>query len=96
MATQQQTLKRSVSCSGIGLHSGLKGTLRLRPAPEDYGIRFRRLDLNGIEISATAERVAGIHYATGLAQDEASVETVEHLLAAFIVIPPQLFQNSES
>ena len=84
MATQQQTLKRSVSCSGIGLHSGLKVTLRLRPAPEDYGIRFRRLDLNGIEISATAERVAGIHYATGLAQDEASVETVEHLLAAFI------------
>ena len=83
MATQR-TLKRSVSCSGIGLHSGLKGTLRLRPAPEDHGIRFRRLDLDGLEISATAERVAGIHYATGLAQDEAKVETVEHLLAAFI------------
>ena len=82
--TAQRTLKRSVSCTGIGLHSGRKVTLRLRPAPLDHGIRFKRLDLDGLEVSATAERVAGMNYATELAQDAASVGTVEHLLAAFV------------
>lgn len=83
MATQR-TLRRSVSCSGIGLHSGQKVTLRLKPAPIDHGIRFKRLDLDGLEVVAAAERVAGINYATGLAQDAASVGTVEHLLAALV------------
>ena len=82
--TLQQTLKRSVSCSGIGLHSGKKVRLRLKPAPVNHGIRFKRLDLDGLEVSATAERVAGMNYATGLAQDAASVGTVEHLLAALV------------
>ena len=82
--TLQRTLKRSVSCSGIGLHSGKKVRLRLKPAPINHGIRFKRLDLDGLEVSATAERVAGMNYATGLAQDAASVGTVEHLLAAFV------------
>ena len=80
----QQTLNRSVSCTGIGLHSGRRVTLRLRPAPAHHGIRFRRLDLDGLEVPAIAARVAGIDYATGLAQDAASVDTVEHLLAALV------------
>ena len=82
--TLQRTLKRSVSCSGIGLHSGKKVRLRLKPAPVNNGIRFKRLDLDGLEVSATAERVAGMNYATELAQDAASVGTVEHLLAALV------------
>ena len=82
--TSQRTLRRSVSCSGIGLHSGKKVRLRLKPAPVNHGIRFKRLDLDGMEVSATAERVAGINYATGLVQDTASVGTVEHLLAALV------------
>ena len=82
--TLQRTLKRSVSCSGIGLHSGKKVRLRLKPAPVNHGIRFKRLDLDGLEVSATAERVAGMNYATELAQDAASVGTVEHLLAALV------------
>ena len=64
--TLQRTLKRSVSCSGIGLHSGKKVRLRLKPAPVNHGIRFKRLDLDGLEVSATAERVAGMNYATEL------------------------------
>ena len=84
MMAAQQTLRRSVSCDGIGLHSGRRVTLRLRPAPPDHGIRFRRLDLDGLEVPAIAARVAGIDYATGLAQDAASVDTVEHLLAALV------------
>lgn len=80
----QQTIRRTVSCSGIGLHSGQKGTLRLSPAPAGHGIVFRRLDLGGLEIPAKVKYVAGMHYATGLARGDVSVETVEHLLAALV------------
>ncbi len=80
----QRTLRRPTYCAGIGLHSGNKVTLSLRPAPADYGIRFRRTDLGGLEIPATIDNLAGIQYATGLSCDHASVETVEHLLAALV------------
>ena len=84
MKAAQQTLQRSVPCTGIGLHSGRRVTMRLRPAPANRGIRFRRLDLDGLEVPAVAARVARMDYATGLAQDAASVDTVEHLLAALL------------
>jgi UDP-3-O-[3-hydroxymyristoyl] N-acetylglucosamine deacetylase len=80
----QRTLRRPVSCAGIGLHSGNKVTLSLKPAPADFGIRFRRADLDGVEIPANVANLAGIQYATGLARDAGSVETVEHLLAALV------------
>ena len=80
----QQTLRRSVTCAGIGLHSGHKVSLSLKAGLPDSGIRFRRADLGGREIPAMVENVSGIHYATGLEVDSASVETVEHLLAALI------------
>ena len=78
----QRTLRRSVSCTGIGLHSGNKVTLSLKPAPADYGIRFQRSDLGGLEIPATVTHLGGIQYQTGLTREAVSVETVEHLLAA--------------
>ena len=59
-------------------------TLSLRPAPADFGIRFRRADLGGLEVPATANHVGGINYATGLARDAVKVDTVEHLLAALV------------
>jgi UDP-3-O-[3-hydroxymyristoyl] N-acetylglucosamine deacetylase len=80
----QRTLRRSVSCAGIGLHSGNKVTLSLKPAPSDFGIRFRRTDLGGIEIPATVQHLAGINYATGLSREAGTVDTVEHLLAALV------------
>jgi UDP-3-O-[3-hydroxymyristoyl] N-acetylglucosamine deacetylase len=80
----QRTLRRSISCAGIGLHSGNKVTLSLRPAAADTGIRFRRSDLGGLEIPATIEHVGGINLATGLARDAVRVDTVEHLLAALV------------
>ena len=78
----QRTLKRSISCAGIGLHSGKKVNLSLKPAPANTGIRFRRTDLGGIEIPARATHVGAVAYATQLKSGEATVETVEHLLAA--------------
>jgi len=80
----QHTIRRSVSCSGIGLHSGEKVTLSLRPARAGYGVRFRRADLGGVEIPATVDNVDRLHYATGLSRDAGTVETVEHLLAALV------------
>jgi UDP-3-O-[3-hydroxymyristoyl] N-acetylglucosamine deacetylase len=78
----QRTLRRPVSCTGIGLHSGNKVTLSLKPAPADYGIRFQRGDLGGLEIPATITHLGGIQYQTGLTREAVSVETIEHLLAA--------------
>lgn len=70
-------------CAGIGLHSGRKVTLTLRPAPVDYGIRFVRADLDGIEIPAHVSHLSGLpQLQTVLVRDRASVETVEHLLSA--------------
>jgi UDP-3-O-[3-hydroxymyristoyl] N-acetylglucosamine deacetylase len=69
---------------GIGLHSGNKVTLSLKPAPADSGIRFRRTDIGTHDVPATVRHLAGIQLATGLAREEVSVETVEHLLAALV------------
>lgn len=79
----QQTLRRQVACAGIGLHSGTKVGLTLKPAAAGTGIVFRRADL-GIDIPATVEHVTAINYATVLGKDGATVETVEHLLAALV------------
>ncbi len=79
----QRTLRRQISCAGIGLHSGNKVTLTLRPAAADTGIRFRRTDV-GVEIPATVGYVTSLQYATVLGRDGATVETVEHLLAALV------------
>ena len=80
----QRTLRRQISCVGIGLHSGNKVHLSLKPAAADFGIRFRRTDLGEHEVPATVQHLAGIQLATGLARNEVSVETVEHLLAALV------------
>lgn len=80
----QRTVRRSISCAGIGLHSGNKVTLSLKPAPADFGIRFRRSDVGGLEVSAIVAHVGNLNYATGLARDTIRVDTVEHLLAAFM------------
>jgi UDP-3-O-[3-hydroxymyristoyl] N-acetylglucosamine deacetylase len=80
--TLQRTLRRAISCTGIGLHSGKKVSLSLKAAPVGSGIRFQRLDLGGAEVPASVRHVATLNYATGLANDAACVDTVEHLLAA--------------
>jgi UDP-3-O-[3-hydroxymyristoyl] N-acetylglucosamine deacetylase len=80
----QRTLKRPTSCAGIGLHSGRKVTLSLKPAAAGSGIRFRRSDLGGLEVPAAVSHLGPINYATGLMRDAVRVDTVEHLLAALV------------
>jgi UDP-3-O-[3-hydroxymyristoyl] N-acetylglucosamine deacetylase len=80
----QRTLRRAISCVGIGLHSGNKVQLSLKPAPINFGIRFRRADLGDHEVPANVQHLAGIQLATALSRNEVAVETVEHLLAALV------------
>jgi len=80
---KQRTLKNVIRATGVGLHSGEKVYLTLRPAQPDTGIVFRRVDLNDpIEIKATAENVGPTILSTTLEQDGVRISTVEHLLSA--------------
>ena len=79
----QRTLKRRVSCTGIGLHSGKKVNMRLRPAEPDSGIMFKRSDLPGAPlIPADVHHVVDTTFCTTLGVDGVTVSTVEHLLSA--------------
>lgn len=80
---KQRTLKNVIRATGVGLHSGEKVYLTLRPAQPDTGIIFRRVDLNEpVEILATAENVGPTTLSTTLEQDGVRISTVEHLLSA--------------
>jgi UDP-3-O-[3-hydroxymyristoyl] N-acetylglucosamine deacetylase/3-hydroxyacyl-[acyl-carrier-protein] dehydratase len=79
----QQTLNRSASFSGIGLHSGNRVNMTILPAPANSGVRFRRVDLEGKpEIEARVENVAETNRSTTLAKGNVKIHTVEHVLAA--------------
>ena len=81
---RQRTLKESIRASGIGLHSGDKVYMTLRPAPANSGIVFRRLDLpEPVDIPASALRVTETTLGTTIEYGGARVGTVEHLMSAF-------------
>jgi UDP-3-O-[3-hydroxymyristoyl] N-acetylglucosamine deacetylase len=81
---KQRTLKNVIRASGVGLHTGKKVYLTLRPAPVNYGIVFRRVDLEPmVEIKAMPENVGYTTLSTSLIKNNARIITVEHLLSAF-------------
>ncbi|WP_045858161.1 UDP-3-O-acyl-N-acetylglucosamine deacetylase [Teredinibacter purpureus] len=80
---KQRTLKNEIRATGVGLHTGQKVYLTLRPAPIDAGIVFRRVDLSPVvEIEAKAENVGDTTLSTTLVNGDVRVSTVEHLLSA--------------
>ncbi|HEY1044680.1 MAG TPA: UDP-3-O-acyl-N-acetylglucosamine deacetylase [Telluria sp.] len=80
---KQRTIKQLVRTTGVGLHSGTKVELTLRPAAPDSGITFRRVDLDPIvEFPASAGIVGETRMASVLVKDKARVSTVEHLMSA--------------
>jgi len=80
---RQRTLKATVSTIGIGLHSGKKVSMTLRPAPSNTGIVFRRIDMNPPAlIELHPERVGETMLCTALIDKDAKVSTIEHLLSA--------------
>ena len=80
---RQRTLKSSVEKIGVGLHSGVKVRLRLKPAEVDSGIIFVRTDLDGTpKIHATADNVTSTLRATTIEEGGVKVFTIEHLMSA--------------
>lgn len=85
MLVQQRTIKHPVSMSGIGLHTGSVSTMTFKPAPENYGVRFRRIDLGGSpEVPADVDHVVDISRGTTIEVGAARVHTVEHVMAALV------------
>lgn len=79
----QRTLKNTIRATGVGLHSGDKVYMTLRPAPVDHGIVFRRVDLEpAVEVPARADLVTEVTLCTGLTCEGAKIQTVEHLMSA--------------
>jgi UDP-3-O-[3-hydroxymyristoyl] N-acetylglucosamine deacetylase len=80
---RQRTLKSLVSASGVGLHTGQKVRITLRPAQPDTGIVFRRVDLREpVELPARAELVGEARLASTLVKGDVKIHTVEHLMSA--------------
>ena len=83
MHQKQRTVRNSKSCNGIGLHTGVESTITFHPAPEDYGIRFKRSDIkNSPEIKADINHVVDISRGTTIEEKNVRIHTVEHALAA--------------
>lgn len=84
MYEKQRTIKKEISLSGIGLHTGVNSKMTFKPAPPDHGIRFVRSDIVGKPwVIADIDHVVDISRGTTLQKGEAKVYTVEHVLAAF-------------
>jgi len=80
---KQRTLKNVIRATGVGLHTGEKVYLTLRPAVPDTGIVFRRVDLDvPVDIPATPENVGDTTLSTTLIKDGVRISTIEHLLSA--------------
>ncbi len=83
MLVQQVTIKKPVAMAGVGLHTGVHTHMTFKPAPANYGVRFKRVDLDGApEIPADVDHVVEVARGTTLAVGNARVHTTEHVLAA--------------
>ena len=83
----QRTLAKTVDCSGIGMHSGKAVHLTLHPAPDNYGIKFLRVDLPDCPgVSAHFNNVVDTSLATVIGYDGFIVSTIEHLMASFAAL----------
>jgi len=84
MDLRQRTVAEEISCTGIGLHSGKKVNLTIKPAPPDSGISFERIDISpGCRVKASFDNVVDTNMATTIGFNGYSVSTVEHIMAAF-------------
>lgn len=85
MSEKQRTIRRPISLTGIGIHSGEETTITFQPAPENYGYRFVRIDLpEPVEIPALVDYVVDLSRGTTLGIGDVRVLTVEHVLAALV------------
>jgi UDP-3-O-[3-hydroxymyristoyl] N-acetylglucosamine deacetylase / 3-hydroxyacyl-[acyl-carrier-protein] dehydratase len=85
MNIQQHTIKKSVTLSGVGLHTGVQTNMTFLPAKPNHGVKFQRIDLPGQPIiDADADLVVDVSRGTTIEQGGARVSTIEHTLAAMV------------
>ena len=83
----QRTIATETSCVGVGLHTGVESKITFKPAPENFGIRFKRMDVaGGVEIRADIDHVVDISPGTTIEENLVRIHTVEHALAACVGI----------
>ncbi|TVZ51064.1 bifunctional UDP-3-O-[3-hydroxymyristoyl] N-acetylglucosamine deacetylase/3-hydroxyacyl-ACP dehydratase [Dokdonia sp. Hel_I_53] len=82
---KQKTIAKDVSLKGVGLHTGAEVTMTFKPAPENHGYQFKRVDLEGMPvIAADASLVTNTQRGTNLEKGDVSIQTTEHVLAACV------------
>jgi UDP-3-O-[3-hydroxymyristoyl] N-acetylglucosamine deacetylase / 3-hydroxyacyl-[acyl-carrier-protein] dehydratase len=85
MNVKQHTIKKSVSISGVGLHTGVKVNMTFVPAGTNHGIKFQRIDLEGSPVvEADVDYVVDLSRGTTIEKNGARINTVEHTLAALV------------
>ncbi|MDF3077169.1 MAG: UDP-3-O-[3-hydroxymyristoyl] N-acetylglucosamine deacetylase [Sphingobacteriaceae bacterium] len=85
MDVKQRTIKSDVTVSGNGLHTGKPVTMTFKPAPENHGYKFQRIDIEGRPVvEADVDNVTDTSRGTTISQNGATVNTVEHVLAALV------------
>ena len=81
----QRTIGNQTSCVGVGLHTGVESKITFKPASDDFGIRFKRMDVEGCpEIRADIDHVVDISRGTTIEENGVKIHTVEHALAACV------------
>ncbi len=82
---KQHTIKKQVTISGVGLHTGIDVTMKFLPAPEGHGIKFQRVDMEGQPlVDADVDNVVDVSRGTSIEQSGARINTVEHTMAALV------------
>ena len=85
MRINQCTIKAAATVKGVGLHTGVVVTLTLRPAPENYGYKFQRIDLpDSPVIAADVSKIVATNRGTVIKQGDAQISTIEHVLSALV------------
>lgn len=83
----QKTIVQPIRFSGVGLHTGLTANVTIKPAPENFGIQFCRIDINpSLYIPARSENVSNTNRSTTIKKHDSEVITVEHLLSALYAL----------
>ena len=85
MNLKQHTIKKSVTVSGVGLHTGVSANMTFLPAQPGHGIKFQRTDIEGEPVvEADVDHVVDLSRGTTIEQSGARINTVEHTLAALV------------
>ena len=82
MSAKQKTIKYSVSCTGVGLHTGVQSTVTFHPADENTGIKFIRNDKGDKVVTPNIENVVDLTRCTKIEENGIIVHTTEHVMSA--------------